>query len=84
VDICSCAGNVWSHNMWTWVNAATVRLKKYCFWNMDKKIGSVDFLFFFLTMVLKYANLLHTFFSVLPSSYILLCHVLLLGRMIWT
>jgi len=41
---------------------------------MDKnRVGrSVFVLFSFLTMVLKYANLLHTFFSLLPSSYILL------------
>ena len=38
--------------------------------NMDKKIGSVGR--FFYNGAYKYTKLLHTFLSLLPSSYILL------------
>jgi len=38
---------------------------------MDKKIGSVGRLFFY-NGAYKYTKLLHTFLSLLPSSYILL------------
>jgi len=52
-----------------------VRLKKYIAvsGNLDQKSRVGRSGFFLLTMVLKYANLVHTFLSLLSSSYILLC-----------